>query len=147
MIDFGEVPERDRNFLRLIFTDPRMRNLYPDWEGLARATVAYVRMEAAQNPDDLRLATLVGELSLQDPQFRQWWAGHHVATKRRGTRTFDHPVVGEITLDWDTLTYDADPDQQLIVYTAEPGSPSEQALRILASWAANAHEPSRTSPK
>lgn len=89
-------------------------------------------MEAARNPDDLRFATLVGELSLQDSQFRQWWAGHHVALKRRGTRTFDPPVVGEITLDWDTLTYDADPDQQIIVWTAEPGTPSYEALRALA---------------
>jgi hypothetical protein len=55
--------------VRLIFTDPRMRNLYPAWEGLARMCVAYLRMEAAENPDDLRLATLVGELSVQDPQF------------------------------------------------------------------------------
>jgi hypothetical protein len=56
-----------------------------------------------------------------------------VARKRRGTRTYDHPVVGELTLDWDTLTSDADPEQQLIVYTAEPGSASEEALRLLAS--------------
>jgi transcriptional regulator with XRE-family HTH domain len=140
MIDFSQVPERERNFLRLIFTDPRMRNLYPDWEGLARACVAYVRMEAAESPEDLRLATLVGELSVHDPHFRQWWAGHHVAMKRRGTRTYRHPVVGEITLDWDTLTYDADPDQQLIVYTAEPGSRSHEALNLLSSWAATLDE-------
>ncbi len=139
MIDFGDAPERERNFLRLIFTDPRLRNLYPDREGLARATVAYVRREAAKNPDDLRLATLVGELSVQDEQFRRWWADHHVAIKRRGTRTFARPVVGESTLDWDALTYDAEPDQQLIVYTAEPGSRSEESLRLLASWAAQPH--------
>jgi hypothetical protein len=98
--------------------------------------ISYIRMEAARKPDDARLAELVGDLSIRDPQFRQWWAGHHVAFKRRGARTYNHPVVGEITLDWDTLTSDADPDQQLIIYTAEPGSHSEQALRILASWAA-----------
>jgi len=69
---------------------------------------------------------------------------HHVASKRRGTRTYNHLVVEEITLDWDAFTYDADPDQQLIVYTAEPGSPSEQALRILASSAANEREPARS---
>jgi transcriptional regulator with XRE-family HTH domain len=137
MIDFGEVPERERNFLRLIFTDPRMRALYPDWEGLARSVISYIRMEAARNPDDPRLAELIGELSIRDREFRQWWAGHDVAFKRRGARTYNHPVVGEITLEWDTLTSDAEPDQQLIVYTAEPGSTSEQALRILASWAAS----------
>jgi transcriptional regulator with XRE-family HTH domain len=133
MVDFGEVPERERNFMRLLFTDPRMRSLYPDWEGLARAVISYVRMEAARKPDDPALAELVGELSIRDPQFRQWWAGTAVALKRRGTRTYNHPVVGEITLDWDALTSDAEPDQQLIVYTAEPGSHSEEALRELTA--------------
>lgn len=137
MIDFGEIPERERNFLRLVFTDPRMRGLYPDWEGLARACVAYVHMEAAESPGDLRLATLVGELSVRDENFRQWWAGHSVAIKRRGTRAYNHPDVGEITLDWDTLSYYPDPEQQLIVYTAEPGSRSEEALRELAAWVAD----------
>ena len=141
MVDFGEIPERKRNFLRLIFTDPRMRSLYPDWEGLARSVVSYIRMEAARKPDDPALAELVGELSIRDPQFRQWWAGTHVAFKRRGTRTYDHPVVGEITLDWDALTSDAEPDQQLIIYSAEPGSRSEEALRELSSsWGARKPE-------
>jgi transcriptional regulator with XRE-family HTH domain len=136
MVDFSELPERERNFMRLLFTDPRMRSLYPDWEGLARAVVSYIRMEAARKPDDPRLAELVGDLSIKDAQFRQWWAGTHVAVKRRGTRAYHHPVVGEITLDWDALTSDAEPDQQLIVYTPAPGSHSEQALRELAAWAA-----------
>jgi transcriptional regulator with XRE-family HTH domain len=136
MVDFSEISERERNFMRLLFTDPRMRSLYPDWEGLARSVVSYVRMEAARKPDDPRLAELVGDLSIRDEQFRQWWAGTHVAVKRRGTRTYNHPVVGEITLDWDPLTSDADPDQQLIIFTAEPGSYSEQALHELAAWAA-----------
>ena len=141
MIDFSQIPERERNLARLVFTHPTMRRLYPDWEDRARAIVAYLRMEAAQNPDDAHLATLVGELSVRDHHFRRWWAGHHVAIKRRGTRTFRHPVVGDITLDWDTLSSDADPDQQLVVYTAEPGTASHEALQILTSSAANLLEP------
>ena len=136
MVDFSEIPERERNFMRLLFTDPRMRSLYPEWEELARSVVSYIRMEAARKPDDPRLAELVGDLSIRDAQFRQWWAGTHVAVKRRGTRTYDHPVVGEITLEWDALTSDAEPDQQLIVYTPEPGSRSEAALHELKEWAA-----------
>jgi transcriptional regulator with XRE-family HTH domain len=136
MVDFGAVPEAERNFVRLLFTDPRLRSLYPEWEELARAVVSYLRMEAARKPDDPRLARLVGDLSIRDAQFRQWWAGTDVAVKRRGTRRYAHPIVGEITLEWDALTSDAEPDQQLVVYTAEPGSPSEQALRALAAWAA-----------
>jgi hypothetical protein len=99
-------------------------------------------MEAARKPEDPRLAELVGDLSIRDAQFRQWWAGTHVAAKRRGTRRYDHPVVGEITLEWDALTSDAEPDQQLIIYTAEPGSRSEQALRELAEWAFDHIDPS-----
>jgi hypothetical protein len=66
----------------------------------------------------------------------QWWAGTNVAVKRRGKRRYDNPVVGKIALDWDALTSDAEPDQQLVVYTAESGSRSEHALRELAAWAA-----------
>lgn len=136
MIDFGEIPERERNFMRLLFIDPRMRSLYPEWEELARSVVSYMRMEAARKPDDPRLAELVGDLSIRDTQFRHWWAGTHVAVKRRGSRRYNHPAVGELTLEWDALTSDAEPDQQLVVYTAEPGSRSAQALRELATWAA-----------
>jgi transcriptional regulator with XRE-family HTH domain len=135
MVDFSQVRQRERNFMRLLFTDPRMRSLYPEWEELARSVVSYMRMEAARKPDDPHLAELVGDLSIRDDQFRQWWAGTHVAVKRRGKRRYTHPVVGEITLEWDALTSDAEPDQQLIVYTAEPGSQSERALRELAAWA------------
>jgi transcriptional regulator with XRE-family HTH domain len=135
MVDFAEIPERERNFMRLLFTDLRMRSLYPEWEELARSVVSYIRMEAARKPDDPRLAELIGDLSIRDAQFRQWWAGTHVAVKRRGTRRYTHPIVGAITLEWDALTSDAEPDQQLIVYTAEPGSRSEKALRELAAWA------------
>lgn len=137
MVDFGEIPERERNFVRLLFTDPRLRSLYPEWEELARSVVSYLRMEAARKPDDPRLAELVGELSIRDAQFRQWWAGTHVAAKRRGTRRYNHPIVGEITLEWDALTSDAEPDQQLVIYTAEPGSPSANALLKLDAWAAD----------
>jgi transcriptional regulator with XRE-family HTH domain len=136
MVDFAEIPERERNFMRLLFTDPRMRSLYPEWEELARSVVSYIRMEAARKPDDPRLAELVGDLSIRDAQFRQWWAGTHVAVKRRGSRTYDHPVVGEITLEWDALTSDAEPDQQIIVFTPEPGSRSDEALHELKEWAA-----------
>ena len=94
MVDFGELADRDRNFMRLLFTDPRMRSLYPEWEELARSVVSYIRMEAARKPDDPRLAELVGDPSIRDAQFRQWWAGTHVAAKRRGTRRYTHPIVG-----------------------------------------------------
>ncbi|MFJ4913272.1 helix-turn-helix domain-containing protein [Streptomyces sp. NPDC088726] len=139
--DFGAVPEKRRNYVHILFTDPVMRTLYADWKSVARTAVAQLRMEAAKYPDDPRLTALVGELSVRDADFRQWWAAHHVATLSVGTKVLDHPVVGELSLDWDTLTASTDPDQRLVVWTAEAGSPTHERLRILASWAAAQHVP------
>lgn len=134
--DFALLPEKERNFIRLAFLDPAVRALYSDWNYVARACVAQLRMEAARDPGNPRLTTLVGELSVRDPDFRRWWGDHHVAARTAGTKTFHHPVVGELTLDWSTLTDAADPDQQLIALTAVPGTPSRDGLRLLASFTA-----------
>jgi transcriptional regulator with XRE-family HTH domain len=140
LTDFSKIPEEQRNSMRLVFTDPAMRELYVDWENVARTTVAFLRMEAAVNPDDPSMNALVEELSEKDPQFREWWAAHHVAHHSTGTKTLRHPVVGDLTLDWETLACPTDPDQHLVIWTAEPGSPSQEGLRFLASWAAS-HQP------
>jgi hypothetical protein len=134
--DFARIPEKKRNFVRLVFCDPAVRALYPDWDWVAQTSLAQLRMEAARDPKDPRLAELVGELSLQDPDFRRWWGTHRVAVQGTGTKVLHHPVVGRLTLDWSFLTCTADPDQQLITLTAEHGTPSHDRLRILASWAA-----------
>lgn len=137
--DFARIPEKHRNYVRLVFTDPAMKTLYTDWETVARTCVAQLRM-AAKYPADPRLTALVGELSVQDPHFRQWWAAHHVATLGVGTKGFQHPIAGELPLDWDTLTASTDPDQQVVIWTAEPGTPSHDALRFLASWASSSQQ-------
>ncbi|MET7280108.1 helix-turn-helix domain-containing protein [Kribbella sp. NPDC005582] len=134
--DFGQIPSRHRSYARLLFTDPAMRMLYPDWENVARRAVAQLRAEAARAPGDPRMSTLVGELSTRDEDFRTWWSADAVAGRGVGARDLNHPVVGALRLDWDTLTSAADPEQHLIVWTAEPGSPSDDSLRVLASWAA-----------
>lgn len=97
---------------------------------------ALLRQQAAACPDDRRLAALVGELSVQDDQFREWWGGRHVVPRTGGTKVFNHPVAGELSLAWDALTCVADPDQQLIVWSAEPDSRTYDGLRFLSSWAA-----------
>lgn len=134
--DFGAIPASRRNYLRLMFTDPAVQGLFPDWENVGRMCVASLRLEAAQFPDDPRLASLVGELSMKNVEFREWWAARHVQSADVGTKTFRHPVAGDIALDWQTLACPADPEQHLTIYSAEPGSPSHQALLFLASWAA-----------
>lgn len=131
--DFAQIPEKDRNYIRIVFTDPAMRSLYAEWESVARTCVALLRREAASYPNDPQLITLVGELSVQDRDFGQWWAAHHVGGQRIGKKNLEHPMVGNLCLDWDTLTCASDPDQQLVTWSADPGTPDHDRLSILAS--------------
>ncbi|WP_046732461.1 helix-turn-helix transcriptional regulator [Streptomyces humi] len=133
-VDFTRVPERQRNYIRQLFTDPKMRTLYADWESSARNAIALLRRCAAARPDDLGLTTLVGELSVQDEQFCRWWGGRQIAPRTSGRKVFHHPVAGELALDWDVLGCEADPDQRLVVWIAEPHSRSRDGLRFLSSW-------------
>lgn len=110
--------------------------LLADWETSAQISVAQLRMEAAKYPEDPRLIELVGELSISTSSSPSGGANTVVA-RTVGTKTLNHPVVGELVLDWDTFTADTDPDQHLTVWTAAPGSPTHERLRILASWAAD----------
>ncbi|MFJ8028217.1 helix-turn-helix domain-containing protein [Streptomyces sp. NPDC096311] len=135
--DFGNIPEDRRIYIRMLFTDPALRALYADWEEVAHLAIAQLRMESARYPGDPQLTALVNELSAMDAQFRKWWTEHHVAARTLGTKRLHHPVVGELTLGWNALGCTSDPDQQIIAWTAQPGSPSHDALRLLASWAAD----------
>ncbi|MFW5416897.1 helix-turn-helix domain-containing protein [Nocardiopsis sp. CNT-189] len=137
MVDFAQIPAKQRNYVRILFTHPVMRALYADWESVARTAVAQLRMEAAKYPDDPGLTSLVGELSVQDPQFSQWWAERDVASLTTGTKTLRHRAVGELTLDWDTLIEAHDSEQQLVIWTAPRDSPTHEALRLLSSWEEN----------
>ncbi|WP_370961554.1 helix-turn-helix transcriptional regulator [Amycolatopsis sp. cg9] len=140
--DFGKIPEKQRYYIRLLITDPAMRELYADWEGVTRLAIAQMRMHNANNPGDRQLAELVGELSVREEQFGRWWAAHDVATRDTGSKHLRHAVVGDLHLDWNAVTWAADTDLQIIVWTAEAGTPSHDGLRLLASWAA---EPGRTT--
>lgn len=137
--DFGAIPARQRNYVRLVFTDPVIRTLHVQWEHDARDAVAALRMEAASDPDRPELARLIGELAVLDPEFRTWWAERRVNSATYGTKHYRHRVVGNLTLDCDTWTSPDDSGQRLMVLTAEPGTPSDEALRLLASWTAPDH--------
>ena len=128
---------RPANFSRHIFLDPASHDFYPDWDRAAWTNVAILRREAGRNPHDRRLQSLVGELSTCSEQFRELWAAHDVRRHYAGQKSFRHPVVGALELNYQTLELDGDPNLGMTVYTATPGSPTEQSLRLLASWAAS----------
>lgn len=121
------------NQVRALFLDPVTRDIYPDWDKVAAETVASLRATAGADLDDPRLTELVGELSLKSDLFRRLWARHDVRAKVSGTKRFRHPMVGDLTLDYETLAVTSAPGQLVIAYHAEPGSPSEQALALLGS--------------
>ena len=131
--DGGRTP----NLARFQFLDRAARDFYPDWNLFAEMCVAIMRAEAGRDPHDRGLQDLVGELSTRSETFRRLWAAHDVRTHGAGTKRFHHPVVGELTLAYEELAITAEPGQVLMVYTAEPGSPSAERLRLLASWAAD----------
>ncbi|KOV85114.1 helix-turn-helix domain-containing protein [Nocardia sp. NRRL S-836] len=131
LTDFGALPPAERNLVRLTFLDPDYRALYGDWARSARECVAVLRMEAGRHPGDQALSALVGELSVRDADFRTWWASHRVRGPRQLVKTYHHPVVGTLELDVQQFSVDTHPDQELVVYTAAAGSPSEKALRTL----------------
>lgn len=130
--DGGRTP----NLARFQFLDPAARDFYPDWELFANMCVSIMRAEAGRDPHDRGLQDLVGELSTQSETFRRLWGTHDVRTHGAGTKRFHHPDVGELTLAYEELAITAEPGLVLIVYTAEPGSPSAEKLQLLASLAA-----------
>jgi MmyB-like transcription regulator ligand binding domain/Helix-turn-helix domain len=133
-------PRRSANFARFQFLDARALEFYPDWAGAAAITVALLRTEAGRRPHDTQLRELVGELSTVSEEFRVRWAAHDVRIHHNGAKQFHHPVVGTVDLHYRTLDLPTEDrsDLRLTIYTAEPGSPSEDALKLLASWAATA---------
>jgi transcriptional regulator with XRE-family HTH domain len=124
------------NFARFVFLDPRAKEFFADWERSAGDTAALLRSEAGRSPFDRELSDLVGELSTQSEEFRDHWAAHDVRLHHKGTKLFNHPVVGELELSYNRLEVPADPGLMIVAYTAEPGSRSEEAFSLLASWAA-----------
>jgi transcriptional regulator with XRE-family HTH domain len=133
------------NTARFVFLDPRAQDLFPDWEQVANESVAILRSEAGRDPYDRDLSDLVGELSTQSEAFRTRWASHNVRFHNAGVKKFHHPVVGDLSLSFDRLDLAAATDLRIFAYTAAPGSKSEEALRLLASWAATPDESPETS--
>ena len=131
-----ESREQPPNSARFTFLDPAAEQFFADWEKVAKDVVASLRSQAGRNPYDRALSELVGELSTRSETFRIWWAAHNVRHHQTGTKRLHHPVVGDLELTYEVMQIAADAGLRLAIFTAEPGSRSEAALNLLASWAA-----------
>jgi transcriptional regulator with XRE-family HTH domain len=140
-----DMPGETPNIARYIFLDDRARDFHPDWDAAGDVAVSILRTEAGRSPHDKQMHDLIGELSTHSEAFRTRWATYNVRHHGTGSKTFHHPVVGEVTIAYEGLEMAAAPGHTLTIYAAEPGSPSEEALRLLASWAASIeHDPEST---
>jgi transcriptional regulator with XRE-family HTH domain len=138
------------NSARFAFFTPAAHDFYPDWDKVVQEFVAAMRGDAGRNPFDRRLTDLVGELATRSETFRTLWAAHDVRYHRTGVKRIHHPIVGDLELTYEAFELPADPGLQLSTFTAEPGSPSEDALKLLATWAATTTAPAerrQPSPK
>jgi MmyB-like transcription regulator ligand binding domain/Helix-turn-helix domain len=131
-----ESREQPPNSARFTFLDPAAQDFFTDWEKAAKDLVATLRSMAGRNPYDRALTDLVGELSTRSDAFRTWWAAHNVRHHQTGTKRLHHPVVGDLKLSYEVMELAADTELRLAIFTAEPGSSSEEALNLLASWTA-----------
>ena len=129
-------PVRPPNNARFVFLDPHATEFFRDWDKIANDVVALLRAEAGRDPYDRQLSDLIGELSTRSTEFRRRWGAHHVRIHATGVKRLHHPVVGDLDLPFESFPLAADPGQSLLTYTAEPGSPTQDALNLLASWAA-----------
>jgi transcriptional regulator with XRE-family HTH domain len=138
-------PVRPANNARFVFLDPDATEFFRDWDKAANDTVALLRAEAGRNAYDRRLSDLIGELSTRSDAFRRRWAAHDVQIHTTGIKLIHHPVVGDLDLPYESFPLSHHLTQSLLTYTAEPGSPTQDALTLLASWAANTTHRSNAS--
>lgn len=139
--DFPQLPAAERNLTRWLVLDPGARELFRDWKTVAAEAAGALRIDVGRHPNDAQANQLVGELAVHSEQFRQWWAGHRVASRSAGTVRLHHPAVGDLELNFENLVLPDDADQTLRIYSANQGSPSADALALLGSLGADTAGP------
>lgn len=139
--DFPAEPLHRRNLLHWLLTDPTAQDLYLDWAVIASEMVGVLQLESSARPGDPDIAALVGDLATRSPEFRRWWAEPSPQGRTSGTKRFQHPLAGPLTIDWEALVLPDDASQTLFIYTAADKA-SQQALSFLATWHSEAHSES-----
>ncbi|WP_328891568.1 helix-turn-helix transcriptional regulator [Streptomyces sp. NBC_00316] len=150
LTDFDALPVPRRNLARYYLLDPEARERTGNWEQVACETVAMLRLEAGRCPGDRRLADLIGDLTLNSPEFSAWWNDHRVLRHTHGAVHYRHPLVGDLEFSYESMQLPGDDNQTLCVYLPEPDSSTAESLRILSSWNApatgTAPDPRPTGP-
>jgi transcriptional regulator with XRE-family HTH domain len=140
LTDYGSLPPEQRNVLRMIFCDPRVRAAQFDWERVARYVVGAFRIDAARAGAAAEVEPLVDELCRSSPEFAAMWRDNDVQTHGDGVKHLHHPVLGPITLEYSALAVDGRPDLQMIVYNPATAVDQEQIRSLIERTSAIAAE-------
>jgi transcriptional regulator with XRE-family HTH domain len=133
--DWGRLSPEERNVARLAFLSPEARERFVDPDSAALRIAGVVRMNAGKSPGDTHFSSLIQELSQKSEEFRQLWARHEVSCGTVGESVrMRHPLVGEFDLVHEPMALHGSAPMRMVTYHAEPGSRSEEALRMLTSW-------------
>ena len=127
----ANYPAKQRNISRYVFLDPAAKELYPEWDKLVSRSVAYLRARAGADPDDPDLVRLIGELVVKSKEFARLWERYEVQMVGQGTKKFQHPDVGPMTLDYEAMELANTGGQRLIAYYTVPGTPDHDAVTLL----------------
>lgn len=138
--DFDAMPPAERNYARWLFLHQDVRTLFVDWEVQARAAVENLRLDVGRAPDDQATQQLVAELRERSEEFDRWWRQHRVFQRTHGSKRLQHPLVGELTVEYETLSLPGDTETSVFLYTAVAASRSREALDLLASWTLTPHD-------
>jgi transcriptional regulator with XRE-family HTH domain len=133
---YDAYPGENPNFARYTFLNDDSHRFYPNWDSAADIAVSILRTEAGRDPHDKALHDLVGELSTRSTDFRRLWSRQDVRLHGAGTKHFNHTVVGDLELAYESVDMISEPGLSLTIYAAEPASPTAHALELLASWTA-----------
>ncbi len=142
----GDSPEPGDSFPRYLFREPEARRRIINWAQFAQASVGALRRERSRQPHDRRLLALIEGLRASDADFAGWWDDFGVRDYTSVAKRIQHPIAGELSFDIEIISTPHQDDQRLIVYTAEPNSPTMQRLPLLASWEQRA-SPTAIAPR
>jgi transcriptional regulator with XRE-family HTH domain len=130
LTDYGSLPPEQRNILRFIFLDPRVRAAQYDWESVARFVVSAFRVDAARAGAAAEVEPLVDELCRLSPEFKVMWSDKDVRSHGEGVKQIRHPVLGLIGFEYSAFAVDARPDLSMVVYN--PVTPADaEKIRAL----------------
>ena len=116
LTDYGSLPPGQRNILRFIFLDPRVRAAQYDWESVARFVIAAFRVDAARAGAAAEVEPLVDELCRLSPEFKAMWRDNDVRSHVKGVKQMRHPVLGPIAFEYSAFAVDGRPDLSMVVY-------------------------------